>query len=80
MSRDFDAIDGTVMFACAICGFPARYGNGEMRRMSDGAFLCFRHPDTERPLDYERKQGTASKIKDPATVPFPLGGKPGWWP
>lgn len=77
-NRRLGADDGTVLFACSICGIPARYPT-EMRYCSDRLFRCNRFcTEKTNALDEARKQGT--RINDEQAPRFPVGTKPGWYP
>lgn len=67
------------MFACSICGIPARYPT-EMVYRSDRLFQCFRHSDTTTNLDEARKQGQGVRGGDEIAPRFPVGTKPDWYP
>lgn len=77
--RRIGADDGTVLFACSICGIPARYPT-EMKYRSDRLFQCFRHRDTTTNLDEARKQGQGVRVQEEVAPRFPLGVKPDWYP
>lgn len=75
--RRIGADDGTVMFACSLCGVPARYPT-EMRYTPERLFYCFRHADTTTNLEEARKQGRGARSEE-ITPRFPIGTKPSWY-
>ena len=77
-TRRLGADDGTVLFACSICGIPARYPT-EMRYCSDRLFRCNRFcTETTNALDEARKQGQGPR-GDEAAPRFNVGVAPGWY-
>jgi len=67
--------DGTVLFACSICGIPARYPT-EMTYTAERTFRCFRHADTTTNLEEARKHG---RHRAPGDAPvFPVGVMAVW--
>jgi hypothetical protein len=73
--RRLGADPGTVLFACSICGLPARYPT-EMVYRTDRTFMCFRHRDTTTNLDEARKQGQGVRGGDEMAPRFPVGVPP----
>jgi hypothetical protein len=76
-NRRIGADDGTVLFACSICGVPARFPT-EMTYRADRTFMCFRHSDTTTNLEEARKQGRGYR-GDEVAPRFPIGVKPDWY-
>lgn len=77
-NRRLGADDGTVLFACSICGIPARFPD-EMIYRSDRLFQCFRHSDTTTNLDEARKQGQGVRFGGDESAPrCPLGVPPNY--
>jgi hypothetical protein len=78
-TRRLGADDGTVLFACSVCGIPARYPT-EMRYCADRLFRCNRFcTEAETPLDESRKRGQSAQIRDEQAPRFPVGVAPGWY-
>jgi len=77
-SRQLGAEDGTVLFACSLCGVPARYPL-EMRYTAERFFYCFRHRDTTTNLEEARKQGRGARVRDEMVPHFPVGVAPAWY-
>lgn len=71
-NRRIGADDGTVLFACSLCGIPARYPT-EMRYTAERFFYCFRHSDTTTNLEEAMKQGRGARYTDESSPRFPVG-------
>lgn len=70
--------DGTSLFACSICGVPARFPT-EMKYTAERYFVCFRHPDTTTVLEQRQAQERAMARKPAPVAPSgPLGVKASW--
>ena len=76
-NRTLGAVNGTSLFACSICGVPARFPT-EMRYMADRTFMCFRHKDTTTNLEESRKRGQGLNKRDDQAPRFPVGVKADW--
>ena len=74
--RSLGAEDGTVLFACSICGIPARYPT-EMRYCSDRLFRCLRTCDDPHiPQEEDRKNGVSLTAPDEQAPRFRVGVPP----
>lgn len=79
-NRQLGAEDGTVLFACSICGIPARYPT-EMRYCEDKLFRCNRFcTETTTPQGEALKNGQSSRKPDEQAPRFAVGVKPSWYP
>jgi len=78
-NRRLGADDGTVLFACSICGIPARYPT-EMRYCSDRLFRCLQFcNDPHIPQEEDQKNGLTAKRREEVAPTFKVGAKPGWY-
>ncbi len=78
-TRPLGAEDGTVLFACSICGIPYRYP-GELRYCSDRLFRCERTcNDPHIPQEEDRKNGQAGKEREDIAPRFNVGVAPDWY-
>jgi hypothetical protein len=79
-TRQLDAFgdEGGVLMGCSICGFACVWPH-EVKRSRDGLFRCFRHTETETPLEHYEKRAR-TPLKDESAPAHPVGPKPGWYP
>ncbi len=76
-NRTLGAVDGTSLFACSICGVPARFPS-EMTYTAERFFQCFRHSDTTTNLQEAQKHGQGLGKRNESAPSFPLGVLADW--
>ncbi len=74
--RTLGAVDGTSLFACALCGVPFRFPL-EGRYTAERLFYCFRHKDTTTRLEESRRHGKGVGA-DHLSPMFPIGVRADW--